>query len=308
MKPILVVGETNVDVVLHGALPQIGREVLADDCALTLGSASAICAMGLARLGNPVTFISRVGSDLWGDYCIDVLQRGGVDTSRVIRDSALKTGLTVSLTSVHDRALVTYPGSIAAVTESDVPDSVLADAAHLHVSSFFLQSQLRPGCERLFSRACTYGVSTSLDPGFDPLEKWNAGLCAAIQSVDVFLPNEVELRAITGRNDTVGALHALHNGRTRTIVKRGTAGASTLDNGRVLHVPAFSTTAIDPTGAGDSFNAGFLHAFLRQQPMIECLLAGNACGALSTRALGGTAAQPTLDEMTRLVRTVLEQR
>jgi sugar/nucleoside kinase (ribokinase family) len=308
MKSILVVGETNVDVVLHGALPQTGREVLADDCALTLGSASAICAMGLARLGNAVTFISRVGADAWGDYCIDALQRRGVDTSHVVRDPRLKTGLTVSLASAQDRALVTFPGSVDAVTEADVPESALTHAAHLHVSSYFLQSRLRPACARLFGRASAYGASTSLDPGFDPLEHWDHDLFETIQSVDVFLPNEVELVAITGREDICGALHALHNRRTRTIVKRGTAGASTLDNDRVLHVAGFRTTAVDATGAGDSFNAGFLHAFLRQQPMLHCLLAGNACGALSTRALGGIAAQPTIDEMTALVRTVLEQR
>lgn len=308
MKSILVVGETNVDVVLRGAVPQAGREVLADDCVLTLGSASAICAMGLARLGNPVSFVSRAGADLWADYCIDVLQRGGIDTSHIACDPALKTGLTVSLASGRDRALVTYLGSIDTVTEGDVPDSLLAGATHLHVSSYFLQSRLRPGCGRLFARARAHGLSTSLDPGFDPEEKWDGDLRAALHSIDVFLPNEVELLAITGRTDPASALHALDNGHTRTIVKLGSSGAMTLDTAGVLHAPAFSTKPVDATGAGDSFNAGFLHAFLRRQPLLDCLIAGNACGALSTRALGGTAAQPALDEMTEFVRTALERR
>jgi sugar/nucleoside kinase (ribokinase family) len=203
---------------------------------------------------------------------------------------------------------VTFPGSIDAVTEADVPDAVLSDAAHLHVSSYFLQSRLRPFCARLFCRASAHGVSTSLDPGFDPLERWDDGLHQAIESVDLFLPNEVELLAITRRADVGSALHALRDCRARTIVKRGAAGASTLEQGGRLDVPAFSTTAVDTTGAGDSFNAGFLHAFLRRQPVVECLLAANACGALSTRALGGTGAQPSIDEMTHLVRTALERR
>jgi sugar/nucleoside kinase (ribokinase family) len=308
MKNILVVGETNVDVVLRGALPQAGREVLAEDCVLTLGSASAICAMGLARLGNPVSFISRAGADVWADYCIDILQRGGIDTSHVACDPALKTGLTVSLVSGGNRALVTYLGCIDAVTAADVPDSLLAGATHLHVSSYFLQSRLRPACGSLFARARAHGLSTSLDPGFDPREKWNGDLHATLQSVDLFFPNEVELLAITGRADPAGALHAIHNGHTRTIVKLGSSGAMTIDNERVLHVPAFSTAPVDTTGAGDSFNAGFLHAFVRGQPLLDCVIAGNACGALSARDLGGTTAQPTLDEMTRFVRTALEQR
>ncbi len=307
MKCILVVGEANVDVVLRGGtLPEAGREVLADDCVLTLGSASAICAMGLARLGNPVRFVSRVGADVCGDYCIDVLRGAGIDTSSVVRDPALRTGLTVSIASGGDRALVTYLGSIGTVTDGDVPDSLLARAVHLHVSSYFLQSKLRPACGRLFARARAAGLSTSLDPGFDPQRKWNGDLHATVQAADIFLPNEVELLALTGCPDATSALRALTNMRTRTVVKLGSSGAMTLENNRVLHASAFKTTPVDTTGAGDSFNAGYLHAFLRGQPALDCLIAGNACGALSTRALGGTAAQPTLEEMTNLVRPTLE--
>jgi len=82
----------------------------------------------------------------------------------------------------------------------------------------------------------------------------------------------------------------------------------TLEQDQVLQASAFRVKPVDTTGAGDSFNAGFLHAFLRGETLLDCLVAGNACGALSTRALGGTAAQPTLDEMTRLVQTAVERR
>jgi sugar/nucleoside kinase (ribokinase family) len=124
----------------------------------------------------------------------------------------------------------------------------------------------------------------------------------------LFFPNEVELLGITRRPDAAEGLRALAGRRARTIVKLGSSGAMTIEQGRILHAPAFSVTPVDTTGAGDSFNAGCLHAFLRDEPLLDCLVAGNACGALSTRALGGTAAQPTLDEMTRLVRTALERR
>lgn len=310
MKQILVVGETNLDVVLHGAatLPTPGQEVLADDCLVTLGSASAICAMGLARLGNPVSFISRVGSDPWGVYCVGILNSAGVDTASVIQDPNLKTGLTVSISSSADRALVTYIGSIAAVTEADVPDRLLDDASHLHVSSYFLQSRLRAGCGCLFARARGRGVTTSLDPGFDPHERWDDDVRTTAQAADVFLPNELELAAIAGCTDPDTALRRLDNGRTRTIVKLGPSGAMTHERGETIHAPAFDIEPIDTTGAGDSFNAGFLHAFLRGEPSFDCLLAGNACGALSTRALGGTAGQPTAEEMSRFILAALERK
>jgi sugar/nucleoside kinase (ribokinase family) len=301
MSPILVVGETNVDVVLRGALPALGKEVVADDCVLTLGSASAICAMGLARLGNPVVFVSRVGADIWGDYCLGVLSAAGIDISHLVRDPALKTGVTVSISSSSDRALVTYVGSISAVTEADVSDAVLDRAQHLHISSFFLQSSLRDGCARVFARARQRGLTTSLDPGFDPKERWDKDLPATLLSVDIFLPNEFELAAIAACAEPGAALRALENGRTRTVVKLGRRGAMTRDGGETIHVPPFPVQPIDTTGAGDSFNAGFLHAFVRSRPIRECLLFGNAAGALSTRGLGGTAAQPTIDELVGLV-------
>ena len=303
MKPILVVGETNVDVVLQGAgvIPKPGTEVTADTCVLTLGSASAICATGLARLGNKVIFVSRAGADLWGNYCLERLNSAGIDTSRVRRDPDLKTGVTVSLSSTSDRALVTYVGSIAAVTAADVPDALFESVQHLHVSSYFLQARLREGCVGLFEHAREHGVTTSLDPGFDPSQRWGRDVIDAAQAADVFLPNEVELMAMTGCSSPEAALLALENGRTRTVAKLGREGAMTRDAGTTVHVPAFSVRPIDTTGAGDSFNAGFLHAYLRRLPVRDSLLYGNGCGALSTRALGGTSAQPALDELTAFI-------
>lgn len=305
MKPIVVVGETNVDVVLRGGLPAPGCEVLAHDCLLTLGSASAICAAALARLGNPVSFVSRAGTDIWGDYCVGVLATAGIDTSHVSREAGVKTGITISIAESQDRALITYPGSIDSVTEDDVPEPLLAAAGHLHVSSYFLQTHLRPSCGRLFARARACGVSTSLDPGYDPRQDWNGGLRDVLRMTDLFLPNEVELLAVTGCRDPVSALLALRDIGTRTVVKLGGAGSMTLHDGRVVRATAFETEVVDTTGAGDSFNAGFLHAFLRQRSILECLLTGNACGALSTRALGGTAAQPTAQEIAGMVSAAL---
>jgi len=303
MKRVLVAGEINVDLILKasGALPALGKEILVDDAVLTLGSASAICAVGLARLGTPVSFVGKVGADPWGDFCLDTMRAAGIDTAGVIRDAALKTGLTVSFTLPRDRALVSYLGAIGALREADVGDSVLRSAAHLHVSSFFLQEGLRPGCRALFARAHAAGLTTSLDPGFDPRERWGADIVDALREVDVFFPNEVELSAISGTADVSEALRRLDNGRTRIVAKLGAQGALTLDEGRPLAVPAFATVPVDTTGAGDSFDAGFLHAWLEGRPLRECLLWGAACGSLSTRALGGTGHQADHAEAERLV-------
>jgi sugar/nucleoside kinase (ribokinase family) len=305
VKPVLVIGEINPDLILQGyrAFPAPGKEVLVDDFVVTLGSASAICAMGLARLGDPVSFVGKVGDDPWGAFCVDTLAAAGIDVGRVVRDPALKTGITVSITSPRDRALVSFIGAIGALRADDVPDEALAGAGHVHVSSYFLQAGLRSGCRSLLARARAAGLTTSLDPGFDPTERWGDDLRDTLSEVDVFLPNEVEILALTGADSVPDALRRLPGGRTRTVVKLGAQGSATLgSNAQVLYSPAYDVEPVDTTGAGDSFNAGFLHAWLARRPLEECLRWGAACGSLSTRGLGGTACQPTAEEAERLVR------
>jgi sugar/nucleoside kinase (ribokinase family) len=184
---------------------------------------------------------------------------------------------------------------MVAVQQEDVKDEDLKLHNHLHVSSFFLQRGLRPGLKRLFARATDLGLTTSLDPGFDPEERWGGDLRDVLTQVDVFLPNEVELAAITGLDDRVQALRSLQNGRTAVVAKLGAEGSVTLQNDEPVLVPAFLVNAIDTTGAGDSFNAGFLHSWLEKKPIVEAMRFASACGALSTMHLGGTAGQPTAE-------------
>jgi sugar/nucleoside kinase (ribokinase family) len=304
VKRVLVAGELNVDLILqdYQAFPVPGKEVLVDDFVMTLGSASAICAMGLARLGVPIAFLSVVGDDPWGAYCTGVMRAAGIDVSRVVVDPSIKTGVTVSLTCTNrDRALVSYLGSIAALEGGAIGEDALRGFDHLHVSSYFLQQKLRPSLAAVFARAHAAGLSTSLDPGFDPAETWGADLKETLREVDLFFPNEVELRGITGTDDVGEALRQLGNGPTRTIAKLGPRGAAALVDGALVEVAAFPVEPVDTTGAGDSFDAGFLFAWLAGRPLGECLRWGSACGSLSTRGSGGTGHQADRAEAERLV-------
>jgi sugar/nucleoside kinase (ribokinase family) len=305
MKKILVAGEINVDLILQGYrdFPAPGKEVLVDDFSMVLGSASAICAMGLARLGSPVAFAGKVGDDPWGRFCLEAMAERQIDVSRVVRSPALKTGMTVAISSPSDRALVSYLGAIRALTRDDVEPATLQGFDHLHVSSYFLQEGLRPGCRDLFADAHRAGLTTSLDPGYDPSESWEGGFAETLLETDLFFPNEVELYGLTRERDPEEALRRLANGRTRTVAKLGRDGAITLDGGRAVRVAAFPVAPVDTTGAGDSFNAGFLHAWLQASPIVECLRLGAACGALSTLGAGGTFAQPTLPEAESFMRS-----
>lgn len=299
----LVVGELNPDLILcnYQSFPSLGQEVLVEDLDLMLGSASAICAVGLARLGNSVRMASKAGTDQWGDFCVKALAGAGVDTSFVKRDPQSKTGLTVSITSSKDRALVTYLGAIATFRAFDVDPGAMDGCRHLHVSSYFLQQGLQKDCRALFAAAHARGLTTSLDPGFDPSEKWESDLYATLEETDVFFPNEVELRGLGRSADPVDCLRKLENQRTLIVAKLGAAGCVALDRGNPVRVPAFPVKPVDTTGAGDSFDSGFLHAWVKGRPLEEALRFGSACGALSTRAMGGTGGQASLDEAEAMI-------
>jgi sugar/nucleoside kinase (ribokinase family) len=289
---VLVAGELNADLIFSGfsSLPQPGKEVLANDFSLELGSSSAICAAGLARLGTAVSFLGKVGADVLGRFCVDELTRFGVDIGLVRVDPSLKTGITASF-SAEDRALATFPGAIAELRAGEIAASILAGFTHLHVSSYYLQRGLQPGLPLLFQAARQAGLTVSLDPGHDPSEQWLPGLAEAVEHCDVLFLNEVELAGLSGDRNVTEGLRAVGNGHTIVVAKLGKRGCAALAGGRYYSAEAIEVDAIDTTGAGDSFNAGFLHAWLRGWPMEACLECGSICGGLSTRKLGGCGGQ-----------------
>ena len=295
---ILVVGELNADLILRGdVLPVFGQvEKLVDDAALTIGSSSAIFACGAARLGLRVAFVGVVGDDEFGGFMRRALAARGVDTTSIVVNPALKTGLTVILSLGVDRAMLTYSGSIGALRFADIEPSRLARARHLHLGSYFLLEALRPDIPALLALARQNGLTVSLDPGYDPREQWDGGLAEALRHVDVFLPNEKELCAIAGQADVDSALRALSARVPTVAVKLGALGAAALRGLDTAQAESLPVQVVDTTGAGDSFDAGFIYACLAGWDLARALRFGCVCGALSTRAAGGTSAQPTLDE------------
>lgn len=305
-KRVLVAGELNPDLVFSGlpSAPQPGREILAKDFSLQLGSSSAIFASGLAKLGVAVSFTGKVGGDFLGRYCLGELERTGVDVSAVMAEPGLKTGATVSL-SGEDRALVTYPGAIAELRGEEVGDALLARHGHLHVASYYLQRALRPGLRELLGRARRLGLTTSLDPGCDPEDRWGDDILELLSELDVFLLNEMELSGISGAASVEEGLRRLSTGTTLVVAKLGANGCAVLRGAGVYREAAMEVPAVDTTGAGDSFDAGFLGAWLRGLPVRTCLRYGTICGALSTLGLGGTASQPDWEQVEALSATMI---
>jgi sugar/nucleoside kinase (ribokinase family) len=301
---ILVIGELNVDIVATGlrSVPEMGAEILAERCELTLGSASAIFAAGLAKLGHRVTFFSHVGQDYLGDICLKALKQSGVSTRHVTRKVEEKTGVTIALSGKHDRALVTYAGAVATFKADSIDETMISKHDHLHLTSYYLQTGLRPSFAELFRQAKAAGLTTSFDPNSDPRDKWDRNIDSVLNYTDVLFVNEREAMKLTRSNATDDALKTLGTKVNCAVVKRGVCGAAAIQNEKIVNDRGFRIKAIDTTGAGDSFDAGFLWAYLRQAPLGECLRIGNACGALSAMSVGGTAGQPTPQELQEFIR------
>ncbi len=282
-KPILVVGDLNADLILSrlNAAPRPGREVLAEACQWTLGGSSGLFASGAGRLGYPVWMAARIGRDETGDRMLKLLRARKVNVSAVRRDSRARTGITVSISHPPDRALITFPGTLADTRLCDLKFPRLNRFAHVHSAGTFLQPALQEGLAELFARARKAGLTTSLDPGWDPRERW--ALDSILPHVDTLFVNAEEAGHVRG---------------ARCLVEKLGAGGSRCGETRA---PGFRVAAVDATGAGDTFDAGFVVARLLGRSLQEALALGNACGALSTLAPGGYDGQPTLAQATRLV-------
>jgi sugar/nucleoside kinase (ribokinase family) len=297
---IVVLGDCNPDLVLQGGEvePAFGQaERLVEDAKLLLGGSGAIFACGAARLGLRTAITGVVGDDLFGRFMLDRLVEHGVDTRALGVDPGVSTGVTVVLAKSEDRAILTFPGAIAdrRVTPTDI--DLACRARHVHVASLFLQKGLAPELSTVFEAAHRAGASTSIDPNWDPGGLWNGALSGLLELTDFFLPNRAEATRIAGRDDVAGAAATLSRLGPTVVVKLGAEGALAVRDGAEVHAGAYGAVApLDTTGAGDSFDAGFVAAQLNGWSLERSLVLGCVCGALSTRAAGGTAAQPTWEE------------
>jgi sugar/nucleoside kinase (ribokinase family) len=287
---VSIVGEINPDLIFYGLpreLPE-EREILATGFTLTLGSSSAILAHNLALLGTKVAFSAQIGSDALGDMCCERLNQAGIDVSHVTRStSGTSTGVTLILPMATTRRILTYPGTMFELGIEDLDLDYLATAKHFHLSSPFLQRKLFPDIPKLFSEMKRRGLTISLDTNDDPEGKWDGLLEKILPLVDLLFCTEEELARFTRAEAAAERISAIV---PLLVVKQGARGATAHRGGRQIAVSALQLDVRDTVGAGDTFDAGFLHQWLRNAPLETCMAYGNLAGGLSVTRSGGTDA------------------
>ena len=294
-RRVLVTGPVYCDLVFGDVarLPDWGEEVFAPRFTLAPGG-SAITAVALARLGHQVALAANVGDDALGVTLRGALERHGIDVSWLTTRAGGATPVTAAIACSVDRAFVTHLG----VGGEPVDVAAALDghrAAHLHVAGF-PAVLATPG---IADQARAAEATLSFDPGWDERALTHPDVRALLRDADIALPNRSEAACLLDAEgelsaEVLVARLAAQRGAGVSVVKDGPGGAwgATSDGARV-HSPSPAVHAVDPTGAGDVFDAGFLDAWWEGAPLEHCLQRGAWFGARATTCYGGVDAAPT---------------
>ena len=288
---LICAGEAFEDLIFVGLerLPDLGEEIRTDHFTATIGGGAVITAVHAARLGMKTTLISALS-----DAAVSRLKKERVAITN-LRKAGEPHAITAALSTGKDRAFVTFNG-INAKLESRIARELArldppkpegrrrTTEAHVHLCFY------PHDCghwTRLVSRLRARGITTSWDFGWNEPLSNDRRLIDLIDALDFVFVNEYEARLYTGEQTLEASLAHWRARKAITIIKIGEAGAVWVTPDREIHVEAPKVKAVDTTGAGDSFNAGFLVAWMQGKSPAACLKAGNRVGADSTRKAGG---------------------
>ena len=301
---VYVYGDVNIDLVVPGveALPAPGTEVDTPVMETFVGGGAALFALGVAKLGLKPVFQGSVGRDMYGAYIRNLFRELGADDSLLADSDTKKTGISISFTNEKDRCFLTYRGTNEGLSLRHMDLEQVKFARHVHVTGYEGTSNHGEYLDMLTRIKALGDVTVSFDVGWDMTGAWYEGIFELLPMIDVLFMNETECCHYTRLSDPEEGARRLAEGAGMAVIKLGKRGAMAVKDGALTFAPAYPVTVVDTTGAGDSFNAGFVSAFLRGLPVEDCLKYGNGCGALSVTKLGGNTGFPFREELEAWIR------
>lgn len=300
---VYVYGDVNIDVVVPGveSLPEPGSEVDVPVMETFVGGGAALFALGLAKLGLKPVFQGSIGKDMYGEYIRSLFVQLGVDDCLLLDSDSKKTGISLSFTTEKDRCFLTYRGTNEGLSLKHLDLNQLPGAKHVHVTGYEGATNHAEYLDMLTKIHAMGDVTVSFDVGWDMTGVWYEGIYELLPMIDVLFMNETECRHYTRTDDVEIGARKLAEKAGMAVIKLGKDGAMAIRDGKKYFAPAYKVAAVDTTGAGDSFNAGFVYGFLQGLPMEECLKCGNGCGALSVTKLGGNTGFPFREELEKWI-------
>ena len=296
---IYVYGDVNIDIVIPNVekFPQPGQEDEVPVMETFVGGGAALFTLGTGKLGLHPVFQGEIGDDCYGDMIRKVFRECNVDDSLLLTDSTQKTGISLSFTNEKDRSFLTFRGTNEKLSIDSVDVAKVKQASHIHVTGY-AGSLNHDSYLRFLKRIKSETQATvSFDLGWNSTGEWNQGIYELFPYIDVLFMNETEAVHYSRKNDAYEAAKDFARHCHLTAIKMGKEGAIAVCDGKLYQAAPYKVTAVDTTGAGDSFNAGFVYGFLKGKSVEECLKCGNGCGALSVTALGGNTGFPTEDQL-----------
>lgn len=299
----VVIGDVNIDLVVEGCseVPQPGQELFVDRMTMHVGGGAALFAVSLAKLGIRVAFNGVLGDDGYGRYIRESFAECGIDSRMIRTSTASNTGISIAFNPDTDRSFISYAGSNAELRMEEVNLEQVAQGRHVHITGYRGRRN-HDAYMSVVKRLKALGVTISCDVGWDDSGEWDKSVFELMRYIDVFLMNETEALHYTGCSRVDEAIRYMGQYGSHVVVKLGKDGAVALRSGVLTRMAGYLVEAVDTTGAGDSFNAGYLFGFLSGNDVEMCLMYGNACGALSVSALGGSTGTPDQEGLKAFLR------
>lgn len=291
---VFVQGTVFLDIIFTGlaAMPKNGTEVWAEGMGSCPGGIANL-AVAAARLGLKTSLGAAFSDDDYGDFCWRSLEQERVDLSRSQRYPHWHTPVTVSVSVGGDRRMITH-GHDAPQSATDMIGTVpRARSVLLDLDAERPLGEGHP--ERQWvEQAAADGALLFGDVGWDPTDEWSPIVLDQLKHCHAFMPNSVEAMAYTRTDSAHDALYALADLVPLAVVTNGRDGALAIDSstGEEASVPALRVDAIDPTGAGDVFDAGMVVGSLAQWPLLDRMNFATLCSSLAVQEFGGSLAAP----------------
>jgi sugar/nucleoside kinase (ribokinase family) len=272
--------------------PERGRLSLVDEIGIGIGGCAANTGLSLRKLGVDVAVMGKVGSDGFGDFVVETLRSQGADTSGVLRDSTVSTSATmIMVDGTGERTFIHYIGANGRVRPDELDMDLIRGARVFH----FAGALVMPGFDgepaaSVMGQAKEAGVITALDTVWNATVPWRELVAPLFPHTDLFLPSLSEAAQITGREAPADVASALLDMGVGTVaLKMGEHGSYVASADCALTVPAYTVEALDGTGAGDAYVAGFLTGVLKGWDLEQTARFASATGALCASAMGTTA-------------------
>lgn len=300
---LVVLGEFFLDLVFYGlpSRPRMGQEVKTESLERVPGGGLATTSLVAHGLGTQTAVITRIGRDALGNAAWQKMQRSGIAVDCCEVHADLPTATTVCAAFDGDRMMITHDAinrNLERLLDRSVVKKKIRKARHLHLACSLWPAKRWSKAIRRFREQ---GLTVSADIGWNPEVMRSSRWPLVLRDMEFVFPNEAEAKAMTGQKSIEKAAKQLARWIRVPVIKLGQDGSLAMVNGKMLRMKPLRVRAVDATGSGDAFNGGFLHGYLADWTLEDCLRAGNICGALATTRPGGSSAIPTLKKLKQLM-------